>query len=248
MSAYSVRISEDPAPPMPFKMIEGLMPAFPLIALMAFGIVVISFLVGLLVLVPAQADFFADTKAIREGAIAGSTFVEANVTRHVVEAWLPSFKFLGLGLGLLAINMALGLIAKRLRIMGKVVVAHMPADLAPSIPPIPKAIRLMQLSAMMGLMILVVSLVVGIVLATGTVPDYFDHSIAEELNLADPGSTLLDQLATLTSYNAWLAPLRMVGMSFLFTGILIALMVIIQTLRAQSQLLVAYAERAAARS
>jgi len=218
MSAYSVRISEDPAPPMPFKMIEGLMPAFPLIALMAFGIVVISFLVGLLVLVPAQADFFADTKAIR--------------------AWLPSFKFLGLGLGLLAINMALGLIAKRLRIMGKVVVAHMPADLAPSIPPIPKAIRLMQLSAMMGLMILVVSLVVGIVLATGTVPDYFDHSIAEELNLAEPGSTLLDQLATLTSYNAWLAPLRMVGMSFLFTGILIALMVIIQTLRAQSQLLV----------
>jgi hypothetical protein len=97
----------------------------------------------------------------------------------------------------------------------------------------------------MGIMILVAALVIGALLATGVVPDYWTHSIANELNTAQPGSVLLSQLATMSSYAKWLYPLRMVGMAFLFSGITLALTVIITlaltviigTLRLQSKML-----------
>ena len=90
-------------PPFPFNMIEGMMPMFPLIAVMGWMIVLIAFVIGATALAASQATFFSDAKAIREGAAAGSAFVQANVDSHVIEAWLPQFKFLGLGLGLMAI-------------------------------------------------------------------------------------------------------------------------------------------------
>lgn len=231
------RVPEEPKAPFPFSMIEGMMPLFPLIAVMGWMIVGISFLVGLLVLSPAQATFFSDAKAVREAATAGSAFVQANVTSHVIEAWIPQFKFLGLGLGLMAITMALGTIAKRLRKMGFTITAHIPKSLRPSIPPIPGRVRVFQLSTVMGVMVLMAALVIGLVLALGVVPDYWNHSIATELNPAGPGSALLSQLAAVSSFSFWLNPLRMVGMSFLFTGILIALSLILKTLKLQSKLL-----------
>ena len=82
----------------PFNMIERMMPMFPALAVMGWMIVLIAFLVGVLVLGPAQSFFFSDAKTIREGVAIGSTFVEANVSAHVTEAWVPQFKFLGLGL------------------------------------------------------------------------------------------------------------------------------------------------------
>ena len=104
--------------PFPFNIVEGMMPLYPVIAVMGWMLALIAFLVGLYVLSPAQATFFSDAKAVREATAAGSTFVQANVIRHVTETWVPQFKFLGLGLGLLAITMALGTIAKKLRYMG----------------------------------------------------------------------------------------------------------------------------------
>jgi hypothetical protein len=231
------RVPEDPKAPFPFSMIERMMPLFPVIAVMGWMIVGISFLVGLLVLSPAQATFFSDAKAFREAATSGMPFVQANVTRHVIETWLPQFKFLGLGLGLMAITMALGTIAKRLRRMGFTITAHMARGLRPTMPPIPGRVRIFQLATVMGVMILMAALLVGLVLALGVVPNYWDHSIANELNPANPGSSLLGQLAVVSSFGFWLNPLRMVGMSFLFTGILIALSVIMKTLTIQSKLL-----------
>lgn len=230
--------------PFPFNMIEGMMPMFPGIAVMGWVMVLIAFLIGLLVLSPAQATFFSDAKAVREGAAAGSAFVSANVTAHVTEAWVPQFKFFGLGVGLLAITMALGTIAKRLRRMGQVITSHMPDDLRPTMPPPPKVVRVFQLSAMMGIMILLAVLIIGIVLATGVVPAYWNHSIANELNPAEPGSTLLAQLAVVSSFANWLNPLRMVGMAFLFTAITLALTVIIGTLRLQAGMLVKFYQQA----
>ncbi len=224
--------------PFPFNMIEGMMPMFPMIAVMGWLIVLISLLIGVFALSPAQATFFSDAKAVREGAAAGSAFVQANVASHVIEAWVPQFKFFGLGLGLLAIMMALGTIAKRLRDMGYVISSHLPANLRPPMPPIPTRVRVFQLSAMMGMMILLAALIVGIVLAIGVVPSYWNHSIANELDPAQPGSALLGQLGVVSSYAAWLDPLRMMGMAFLFTGIIIALTVIIGTLRLQANVLV----------
>ena len=221
----------------PFSMIERMMPLYPALAVMGWMFVLIALLVGWFVLSPAQATFFSDGKAIREGALVGSTFVNANLTSHALEAWLPQFKFLGLGLALLAIVMALGTIAKRLRNMGQVVFSQLPEDMRPSLPPPPKQVKLFQISAMMGIMILLIVLVVGLVVGVGVVSDYWNHSIATELNQAQPGSVLLSQLSVISSYFFWLNPVRMAGMAFLFTAITVALTVIIGTLRMQTRLL-----------
>lgn len=248
METYHVRIEEDPKAPMPFRMVEWMMPAYWLVALMGFMIVAGTLLIAIFALSPAIGDFFADSKAVRENAGSGSSFVDANVLRHQLTTWLPPFKFLGLGLGLLAINMALGLIAHRLRRMGKVVNAYMrqtsPSDIVPELPAIPRRVRVMQASAMMGMMILMTTFVIGLAIAFGVVTDYYDHSIANELNVAQPGSTLMDQLGTVSSFSFWLAPLQMVGMAFLFTGVVIALTVIITTLRSQNILLTDFANAA----
>jgi hypothetical protein len=213
---------------------------FPAIAVMGWGIVLISTLIGLLVLGPAQATFLSDAKAVREGAAAGSLFVDANTTIHAIEAWVPQFKFFGLGLGLLAITMALGVIAKRLRRMGQVIMNHMPSELRPTPPAPPRTVRVFQLSAMVGIMVLMVGLVIGVVLAVSVIPSYWNHSIANELNTAQPGSALLTQLGVVTSYAFWLNPLRLVGMALLFTGITLALTVIVGTLRVQAKLLIGF--------
>jgi hypothetical protein len=221
----------------PFSMIERMMPMYPALAVMGWMFVLIAFLIGWFMLSPAQSTFFSDAKAIREGALVGSAFVNANLSSHVLEAWLPQFKFFGLGIGLLAITMALGTIAKRLRNMGQVIFSQLPENMRPTLPPPPKQVKLFQISAMMGIMIMLVVLVVGIVLGFGVVSDYWNHSIAAELNPAQPGSVLLSQLSVISSYFYWLNPLRMIGMGFLFTAITVALTVIIGTLRMQTKLL-----------
>jgi len=228
----------------PFSMIERMMPWYPGIAVMGWGIVLIAFLVGLFALSPAQTVFFSDAKAIREGAAVGSAFVNANLSSQVLEAWLPQFKFLGLGLGLLAIVMALGTIAKRLRNMGQVIFSQLPENLRPATPPPPKRIKLFQLSALMGVMVLMIVLIVGIILAFGVVSGYWNNSIVNDLNPAQPGSALLSQLSVVSSYFYWLNPLRMIGMAFLFTAITVALTVIIGTLRLQTKMLTGLVQKA----
>lgn len=231
---------QEQRPSFPFNLIEGMMPKFPMTAVAGWMIVLVAFLIGAAALSPAQATFYSDAKAVREAAAAGSAFAQANVDSHVIETWLPQFKFLGLGLGLVAITMALGSIAKRLRRMGQVISNHLPADLRPPMPPIPLRVRVFQLSTLMGVMILLAALVVGIVLAAGVVPAYYNHSIANELDPAQPGSALLVQLGLVGSFADLLNPLRMLGMGFLFTGITLALTVIIGTLRTQSAMLVRF--------
>ena len=228
----------------PFNMVERMMPMYPAIAVMGWMFVLIAFLVGLFAFSPAQAAFFSDAKAVREGAAVGSAFVNANLSSHVLEAWLPQFKFLGLGLGLLAIVMSLGTIAKRLRNMGQVIFSQLPENMRPAMPPPPKQVKLFQLSALMGIMIFLVVLIIGIVLAVGVVSGYWNNSIANELNPAQPGSVLLSQLSVVSSYFYWLNPLRMTGMAFLFTAISVALYVIIGTLRTQTRLLTGLVQKA----
>ncbi len=238
---------EEQRTPFPFSLIEGMMPKFPMIAVAGWMMVLAAFLIGLTILSSAQATFYSDAKAVREGAAAGSAFVQANVASHVIETWQPQFKFLGLGLGLMAITMALGSIAKRLRRMGQIISSHLPADLRPAMPPIPLRVRVFQVSTLMGVMILLAALVIGIVLAAGVVPAYYNHSIANELNPAQPGSDLLAQLGLVSSFADWLNPLRMVGMAFLFTAITLALTVIIGTLRTQAAMLVRFLAEASGR-
>ena len=86
-------------------------------------------------------------------------------------------------------------------------------------------------------MVLLAALIIGIVLATGAVPAYWNNSIANALNSAEAGSVLLTQLGLVGSFANWLNPLRMVGMAFLFTAITLALTVIIGTLKMQAGML-----------
>ena len=96
----------------------------------------------------------------------------------------------------------------------------------------------------MGIMVLLIVLIVGIVLAAGVISGYWNNSIANELNPAQPGSVLLSQLSLVSSYFYWLNPLRMIGMAFLFTAITVALTVIIGTLRMQTNLLKGLVQKA----
>ena len=89
----------------------------------------------------------------------------------------------------------------------------------------------------MGVMVLAKVLIIGLVLALGVVSGYWNNSIANDLNPAQPGSPLLAQLSVVSSYFYWLTPLRMIGMAFLFTAITVALTVIIGTLRMQTKML-----------
>ena len=64
------------------------------------------------------------------------------------------------------------------------------------------------------------------------------------MNPAQVGSKLLSQLVLVSTYAKWLNPLRMVALALLFTAIIVALAVIIHTLRMQSQMLAVFREKA----
>ncbi|MCH8907839.1 MAG: hypothetical protein IH840_12185 [Candidatus Heimdallarchaeota archaeon] len=226
----TAKVEPDPKPSFPFSMVESMMPMYPLIALMGWMLVVISFVIGFTTLSSAVTEWFSEVKADRE---ASTALNDAQTTIHVIETWLPNLKFLGLGLGLLAINMALGTIAKKLRHMGKVISYHIEESQRQKMPEIPNRVRLFQGSAMMGIMILMATLIIGLVLAFGTVTDYYESDTQAGHNL----DTDTSDLGTIAAIPHWLGPLRMMGMAFLFAGITIALTVIIGTLKYQEDML-----------
>ncbi len=180
----------------------------------------------------ASGDFFSATKVAREGAQMGSALSQTNVTRHTLAWWVPSFKFVGLGLMLGAISMALGLIATTLRNLGAEIMAKWPAELNPGLPNKPRSARLFPLLMLMGWFFLAIGLIIAWATA-GSVSWYWGHSISSELNPAGPGSNLLQTLGNLVVLEQWLAILRFVGMGFLFTAITVALTVVIRTLQHQ---------------
>lgn len=187
----------------------------------------------------AQATFFSVDKATREAAGAGSNIVAANITRHVIPNWAPSFKFLGLGILLGSITMALGLIATTLRNLGIGVMRSWPKALNPGVPDKSRSAKMFPMLMMIGWMILIAGLIVALA-TNSTVTAYFGHAIATELNPAEPGSVLLNQLGIITGVKPWLSALMFAGMALLFTAITVALTVIIRTLQHQEKALRAF--------
>ena len=220
------------------KMQNGMMRRYKMFAAIGIIIVLISFwqsTVG----ADANATFFSVDKATREAAGAGSALVAANITRHLVPTWVPSFKFLGLGILLGSITMALGVIATTLRQLGADVMGNWPANLNPGVPPKPRSARMFPMIMMMGWMLLIASLIWALGL-NGAVASYWNHSIANELNPAQTGSALLAQLATIKTSLPWINLLKFMGMAALFTGITVALTVIIRTLQHQEKALLTF--------
>ena len=228
------------------KMTNSMMKHYKMFAGIGLLIVLIAFAYSL-VGSNAQAAFFSADKATREAVGSGSALVAANVLRHSIPTWVPALKFLGLGIMLGAITMALGVIATSLRYLGMDVVSKWPAKLRPSLPEKPRSAKLFPMIMMMGWMALIIGLIWAFAL-NGTVASYWAHSIANELNPAVAGSALLSQLATIQASLPWLATLRFLGMGLLLTAITVALTVIIRTLQMQNKMLSGFVQKKAASS
>ena len=220
------------------NMINAMMKRYQMFVWLGLLIVIVAFLLSVSA-ANANSIFFSADKATRESAAAGTGLVVANVTRQSVSTWVPSFKFLGLGIMLGAITMALGTIITTLRDLGAGVMSTWPKGLNPGIPEKPRAAKLFPIIMMMGWILLIAGLIWALSL-NGVVTLYWSHSIASELDLAQPGSALLAQLGLIQFTLPWLSFFRMLGMAFLFTGITVALAVIIRTLQTQEKTLLKF--------
>ena len=196
--------------------------------IMGFMLLVGSFIVGL-VNSSTAADYFTASKVVREAAETGSTLATQKAFIEATKIWLPAVKFLGLGMLLGGVAFLLATILGALRTGGGRVQEALGVDVKILKPPM--TATLFPMFMMMGMMILVVSLIVGIVTAT-LAYGYWTHSIATQLNSSTTG--LLADLGTINAVKLWLEPLKFVGMAFLFTGIGLALATIVEVLRWQS--------------
>jgi len=215
------------------KMQNAMMKNYKMFAAVGLLIVAIAFVISLQAS-DANSTFFAATKEAREGA--DSALIAANVTRNTIAHWVPAFKFVGLGLLLGAITMALGIIVKTLRELGIGLMSNWPKNLNPGAPEKPRAAKMFPMLMMMGWMVLIAGLIVALA-SNGTVSAYWNKSIALVLNPARIGSVELQQFGLIQGIKPWLGALRFTGMALLFTAITLALTVIIRTLQAQEKVL-----------
>lgn len=190
----------------------------PMVAMGAM-IVVISFVVGA-INAGWVADWFAASKEARETAAAGSDLVALKVKAETVKAFLPGFKFLGMGLLFGGIVMALANIINTLRDGGAEVQQAVGVDVQRLDKPLSG--WLFPPLMMMGLMLLMATFGVSWWLATQA-NGYWDASIAGLLNPAAEGSETLATLGRINAVKAWLEPLKFVGVTMLLTSISLAL-------------------------
>ena len=195
---------------------------------MGFMIVAVSLIVGLVNSATA-ADYYTASKTVREAAERGSDLATQRAYIESTKAWLPTFKFLGIGTLLGGVTFLLATILGALRVGGGRVQEALGLEVKLPKPPI--TARLFPMVMMMGTMVLMAALVIGIVLATITY-DYWNHSIASQLNPSTSG--LLADLGTINAVKLWLEPFKFVGMALLLTGIGLALATIVRALRWQA--------------
>ncbi len=200
---------------------------------MGLMIVVISFILGL-VISSMEASYFSNSKEVREAAVRGSDIAVEKGTIEAMKQWVPSFKFVGLGMMLGGITFLLATILGNLRVAGGRVQKALGADQV--VIKKPMIANIFPMLMMMGTMILIGAFIVSIVLA-GTAGDYWNNSIATVLDPATPGGegdALLADIGSIKAINAWLTPFKFVGMAFLFSGIALALLTIVKVLRFQA--------------
>ncbi len=200
--------------------------------LMGVMIVVISFILGAINAGSNVAPYFENGKEVREAATAGSAIVSDKVGAELMAAFIPGFKFLGMGFLFGGITFIIATILGTLRNAGYRV--QLAAGVTPRFPNPPAEARLFPLLMMMGFMALVATFIIGIWLAAQA-GGYWNHSIAAELNPAAAGSDLLAQLGAINAVKAWAEPLKFVGVATMLTGIGLALATIVKVLRGQGQ-------------
>lgn len=202
---------------------------FPLLILMGFMMVVIALIVGYVNSQNAAA-YFAESKFVRE-----TTLLAERASLESTGLWLPYFKFLGLGLILGGIVMALRVIIDNLKVAGEQVLANVPEAVRPSPPKPPAYAPMMPMVMMLGQVIFVVALIVGLGLAADA-RELFSNPLPE-IDAAGSGTVLLGQLETIKSTSAWLIPFKFFGIATQFLAIVMGLSTIIYILTSQTELI-----------
>jgi hypothetical protein len=211
------------------KMIGKIAPTFPYVIWMGFMIVILSVVIGFFNSQTAAA-YFAESKAVRETTLLGQ--------RAAIEStslWLPYFKFLGLGMVLGGIVMALRVILDNLMQAGRNVLANLPEDKRPAMPKAPWYGRLMPIMMMLGMLIFIIALIVSLQLA-GTARAVYANPVPD-IDAAGVGTVLLTQLQSIQATSAWLVPFKFFGIATEFLAIVMGLGTIVYVLNAQTEML-----------
>ena len=211
------------------QMLGKMSKMFPMLILMGFMIVVISLIIGFVNSQNAAA-YLAETKLVRE-----TTLLAERAGIESTGLWLPYFKFLGLGLILGGIVMALRVIIDNLKAAGAQVLAGVPEEVRPMPPKPPWYGPMMPMVMMVGEVIFVVALVVALGLAADA-RELFSNPLPE-IDTAGSGTLLLGQLETIKSTSAWLVPLKFFGIATQFLAIVMGLSTIIYILTNQTELI-----------
>lgn len=202
---------------------------YPLLILMGYMIVVIALIVGYFNSQTAAA-YLAASKAVRE-----TTLMAQRVSIESTGLWLPYFKFLGVGLLLGGIVMALRVIIDYLRALGVEVMNNLPPEKRPAIPNPPWFAILSPMLMMLGEVIFIVALIVALQLA-GAAQQVFANPVPD-IDQAGAGTALLAQLQNIHAASAWLVPLKFFGIATEFLAIVIGLATIIYILGVQTEML-----------
>lgn len=176
---------------------------YPMLVALGAMIVVVAFIIGFFNSQTAAA-YFGESKIVRE-----TTLMSQRAAIESVGLWLPYFKFLGLGLILGGIVMALRVILDNLKAVGEGVLANVPREKRPVPPKPPWYGLLMPLVMMLGVLILIAALGISLQLAA-TARVVFANPLPV-IDAGGTGSALLTQLQTIYSVSAWLVPLKFVG-------------------------------------
>ncbi len=205
------------------KMMQNMMKHYPMMIGMGFMLVVIALIVGAFNAANAAA-YYAVDKAVRDASLELAQ-VRSGIESTVV--WLPYFKFLGVGMILAGITMALGVIATGLQ--------KMATEVLGKAPPKPRSAMLMRAWMMLGMLVILVGFIVSLGVA-GTASSVFSNPIIA-IDAAESGSAILAGLGSVHAAESWLEAFKFVGVGFLFMGIINGLASILYALNLQRQAL-----------
>jgi len=202
---------------------------YPVMIAMGFMIVLIAFVIGYFNS-QTVAAYFAEPKAIRE-----TTLMAQRAAFESVGLWLAPFKFMGLGLILGGIVMALRVIIESLMSAGMEVLSDMPPEKRPQMPSPTWYANLMPGVMMLGEMVFLVAFFVGLWLS-GIARTVFANPIPA-IDAAGSGSALLNGVQTIHAVEGWLVPFKFLGIATEFLAITMGLATIIFILSAQTKML-----------
>lgn len=211
------------------QMIGKMARMYPMLIALGFMIVLAALLIGYANSQTAAA-YFAESKVVRE-----TTLMAQRAAIESVGLWMPPLKFLGLGLILGGIVMALRVIIDNLLGAGQEVLSNLPEAKRPALPPAPWYGKLMPMVMMLGEVIFLAAFGIGLWLA-GIARSVFANPLPA-IDAAGSGSALLNGIQTIHTVEGWLVPFKFFGIATEFLAITMGLATIIFILGAQTKML-----------